>query len=114
MALGLLSVLQAPGGGRGPRSLHFLVTWVRHPVLFARSLSKRRWSGRTTIGLVMQSLDNSLTVSAKKVRRGKAKLTSRQGHGAPTPDLDPRRRAGGPPARPRTAEPSTTLIPGCP
>ncbi|MFC0030020.1 GMC oxidoreductase [Micromonospora chaiyaphumensis] len=85
LALGLLSVLQAPGGGRGPRSLHFLVTWVRHPVLFAHSLSRRRWSVRTIIGLVMQSLDNFGTGSGKKVRRGKAKLTSRQGHGAPSP-----------------------------
>jgi cholesterol oxidase len=88
-AMGLLAVLQAPGAGRGPRWLRFLGTCVRHPVLLARSLSKRRWSERTIIGLVMQSLDNSLTVSAKKVRRGKAKLTSRQGHGAPNPGWIP-------------------------
>ncbi|BFU43836.1 FAD-dependent oxidoreductase [Krasilnikovia sp. MM14-A1004] len=88
-AMGLLSVLQVPGGGRGPRWLRFLATGARHPVLLARSLSKRRWSERTIIGLAMQSLDNSLTVSTKKVRGGKAKLTSRQGHGAPNPSWIP-------------------------
>ena len=33
---------------------------------FARSLSVRRWSERTVIGLVMQSLDNSLTVAPRR------------------------------------------------
>ncbi|WP_051371519.1 GMC family oxidoreductase [Streptomyces sp. 142MFCol3.1] len=88
-AMGLLAVLQAPGGGRGPRWLRFLATCIRHPVLLARSLSKRRWSERTIIALVMQSLDSSLTVSPKKVRRGTAKLTSRQGHGTPNPNWIP-------------------------
>ncbi|MFI7413840.1 GMC oxidoreductase [Streptomyces sp. NPDC049627] len=88
-SMGLLGVLQVPGGGRGPRWLRFLATSVRHPVLFARSLSKRRWSERAIIGLVMQSLDNSLTVSLKRVRRGKGVLTSHQGHGAPNPTWIP-------------------------
>ncbi|WP_324616578.1 GMC family oxidoreductase [Streptomyces sp. NRRL B-3229] len=88
-AMGLLSVLQVPGGGRAPRWLRFLATAAAHPVLLVRSLSNRRWSERTIIGLVMQSLDNSLTVSPKKSWRGTTKLTSRQGHGAPNPTWIP-------------------------
>ncbi|MFE0511445.1 GMC family oxidoreductase N-terminal domain-containing protein, partial [Streptomyces sp. NPDC058964] len=84
-SMGLLAVLQAPGGGRGPRWLSFLATSVRHPVLFARSLSKRRWSERAIIGLVMQSLDNSLTTHLKPTGVGKGLLTARQGHGSPNP-----------------------------
>ncbi|MCZ2526926.1 MULTISPECIES: GMC family oxidoreductase [Streptomyces] len=88
-AMGALSVLQVPGGGRAPRWLAFLGTCVRHPVMFARSLSNRRWSERTIIGLVMQSLDNSLTTYRKPKGLGKGLLTSRQGHGAPNPDWIP-------------------------
>ncbi|MGW2727879.1 GMC oxidoreductase [Streptomyces sp. NPDC001494] len=88
-SMGLLAVLQAPGGGRAPRWLSFLATAARHPLLFARSLNRHRWSERAIIGLVMQSLDNSLTVSLKRVRRGKGVLTSRQGHGAPNPTWIP-------------------------
>jgi cholesterol oxidase len=49
------------------------------------SLDLRGWSERTVIALVMQSRDNSLVVSAKRGRFGRAKLTSRQGYGEPNP-----------------------------
>lgn len=45
---------------------------ARHPLTFARSLSLRRWSERTVILLVMQTLDNELRVRLN--RRGR--LTS--------------------------------------
>jgi hypothetical protein len=83
------------GGGWLPRPARFVATAARHPVDFARSLSVRRWSERTVIGLVMQSLDNSLTVSAKPhnlLRRmgfDGVGLTSRQGHGQPNPTWIP-------------------------
>ncbi|GLZ75347.1 cholesterol oxidase [Actinorhabdospora filicis] len=82
-AMGLLSTIQVPGGGRGPRWLRFLAAAVRHPLVFARSLSVRRWSERTVICLVMQTHDNSLTT---RLRRGR--LTSVQG-GAPNPGYIP-------------------------
>ncbi|MEU6175219.1 GMC oxidoreductase [Streptantibioticus parmotrematis] len=88
-AMGALSILQVPHGGRLPRSLAFLANSARHPVLTARSLSNRRWSERTIIGLVMQSLDNSLTTYRKRGGVGKGLLTARQGHGAPNPDFIP-------------------------
>lgn len=89
-AMGLLTTIQVPGGGRIPRWLRYVGLILRHPAVFARSFSNRRWSERTIIGLVMQSLDNSLTTS---VRRGpfggRKKLTSEQGHGEPNPTWIP-------------------------
>ncbi|MFI9625379.1 GMC oxidoreductase [Streptomyces sp. NPDC052042] len=82
-AMGALSILQVPYGGH--RVLGWLGNMARHPVLALRSLSNRRWSERTIIGLVMQSLDNSLTTYRKPGGVGKGLLTARQGHGAPNP-----------------------------
>jgi cholesterol oxidase len=87
--MGLLATILVPGDGRVPRSLRFAVQAVRRPVVFARSLSVRRWSERTVIGLVMQSLDNSLTVSPRRGLLGGVRLTSRQGHGQPNPTWIP-------------------------
>jgi cholesterol oxidase len=87
--MGLLATILVPGDGRAPRPLRFAAQAVRRPVVFARSLSVRRWSERTVIGLVMQSLDNSLTVSARRGLLGGVRLTSRQGHGEPNPTWIP-------------------------
>ncbi|MEU0302808.1 GMC family oxidoreductase [Streptomyces sp. NPDC006175] len=82
-AMGALTILQVP------YSTHRVLSWfgnvARHPVLTMRSLSNRRWSERTIIGLVMQSLDNSLTAYRKPGGVGKGLLTARQGHGSPNP-----------------------------
>ncbi|WP_441245694.1 GMC family oxidoreductase N-terminal domain-containing protein [Kitasatospora sp. McL0602] len=93
-AMGALSVQQVPGVGRGPRWLRYAVTAARHPVIFAQSMNQHRWSEKTIIGLVMQSLDNSITVSLKKSGPGKGKLTSSQGHGAPNPTWIPAAEEG--------------------
>ncbi|MGW0782065.1 GMC oxidoreductase [Streptomyces sp. NPDC002913] len=82
-AMGALTILQVP------YSTHRVLSWfgnvARHPLLTMRSLSNRRWSERTIIGLVMQSLDNSLTAYRKPGGVGKGLLTARQGHGSPNP-----------------------------
>ncbi len=83
-AMGLLTTLMTDGGGRMPRALRLLGAIARHPRTFARSLDKRHWSERTVIALVMQSLDNSITV-----RRRFGRLVSRQGHGTPNPTWIP-------------------------
>jgi cholesterol oxidase len=83
-AMGVLNAPLTEGGGRIPRWLRLLGAIARHPVLIARSASVRRWSERTIILLVMQTLDNSIRV----VRR-KGKLTSEQGHGTPNPTWIP-------------------------
>ncbi|PZT76191.1 MULTISPECIES: GMC oxidoreductase [unclassified Streptomyces] len=82
-AMGGLTILQVPF------SSHRVLAWfgnlAKHPTLALRSLSNRRWSERVIIGLVMQSLDNSLTAYRKPRGLGKGLLTARQGHGAPNP-----------------------------
>jgi cholesterol oxidase len=72
-----------------PRPVRFLGLAARHPGDFVRSLSMRRWSERSVIALVMQSLDNSLVVRARRGLGGRVKLTSRQGHGVPNPTWFP-------------------------
>ncbi|GFH70983.1 cholesterol oxidase [Streptomyces diastaticus subsp. diastaticus] len=84
-AMGGLTILQVPYAENSSRVAGFLANCARHPLLVIRSLSNRRWSERTIIGLVMQSLDNSLTTYRKPKGIGKGLLTARQGHGAPNP-----------------------------
>ena len=84
-AMGLLATLLVDGGGRVPRPLRFLLQILLHPVLFLRSLSVRKWSQRTIITLVMQTLDNSITV--KRGRFGG--LTTGPGHGPANPTWIP-------------------------
>jgi len=84
-SMGGLSILQVPYAEGSSRVMGWLANAARHPTLVLRSLSNRRWSERTIIGLVMQSLDNSLTTYLKPDGVGKGLLTARQGHGAPNP-----------------------------
>jgi cholesterol oxidase len=83
-AMGLLRTLLTDGGSPVPRWRHI----AAHPADL-RLLNLRRWSERAVIALVMQSLDNSLTVSGRRGRFGGHKLTSRQGHGQPNPSWIP-------------------------
>jgi len=87
-AMGLMSVMQVPGGSKVPL-LRFARIALTKPNLALQVMDKRRWSERTIIGLVMQSLDNSIIVERKKSGLGKGQLTSRQGHGAPNPTWIP-------------------------
>ncbi|MDQ0844538.1 GMC oxidoreductase [Streptomyces sp. V1I6] len=87
-AMGGMTVLQVPYRVKG-RVAAWLGNMARHPLLAVRALSNRRWSERTIIGLVMQSLDNSLTTYRKPKGIGKGLLTARQGHGAPNPNQIP-------------------------
>ncbi|MFG2801496.1 GMC family oxidoreductase N-terminal domain-containing protein [Streptomyces pseudovenezuelae] len=84
-SMGGLSILQVPYAEGSSRVMAWLANAAKHPLLVLRSLSNRRWSERTIIGLVMQSLDNSLTTYLKPDGVGKGLLTARQGHGAPNP-----------------------------
>ncbi|MYQ78010.1 MULTISPECIES: GMC oxidoreductase [unclassified Streptomyces] len=82
-AMGGMTIVQVPYSAHRVRA--WLANLVKHPTIAARSLSNRRWSERVIIGLVMQSLDNSLTAYRKPSGIGKGLLTARQGHGAPNP-----------------------------
>jgi len=57
------------------------------------ALDNRKWSQRSMIALVMQTRDNSLTVSGRRRLSGHT-LTSRQGHGEPNPAWIPAGHAG--------------------
>jgi cholesterol oxidase len=57
----------------------------RHPGALGGVFDLRAWSERTVIALVMQARDNSLTLFAKRGPLGRARLSSRQGHGEPNP-----------------------------
>ncbi|MEO7069122.1 MAG: GMC family oxidoreductase [Nostocoides sp.] len=82
--MGSLSTIAVPKG-RVPRPLRFFWELAKDPAVLVRLMpTTRNFSERTIIGLVMQSLDNSLVVSR---RRGR--LTSRQGHGKPNPTYIP-------------------------
>jgi len=87
-AMGLLATILVDGGGRVPRQLRFLGKVLLHPMGFLRSLSVHRWSERSILLLVMQSLDNKIRVSLKKGILG-TRLTSRQDSDTPNPSYIP-------------------------
>ncbi len=89
-AMALLSTLMTDGGGSIPRPVKWLSQALRHPLrLLAHYAGMRRWSENSTIALVMQTFDNSITVRPKRGLFGRYKLTSTQGHGLPNPTWIP-------------------------
>jgi cholesterol oxidase len=87
--MALASTTMTDGGGRLPRWVTFLRQVVAHPHRLLATMLPWRWSERTMIMLVMQSRDNSLTVSQRRGPFGLRWLTSRQGHGDPNPSWIP-------------------------
>jgi cholesterol oxidase len=87
-AMGLLNTFLTEGGTRRHRWLQFFLTLLRHPIR-VRMLIPRRWSERVIILLVMQSLNNSITVLRKRTWLGRRRLTSEQGQGEPNPSWIP-------------------------
>jgi cholesterol oxidase len=86
-SMGLLqSVLT--DGDKGPRWREALREVRRNPRDLKKLFWLKGWAEQTIIVLVMQSLDNSLTVSRKK-GRFRDKLVSKQGHGEPNPTWIP-------------------------
>jgi cholesterol oxidase len=83
-AMGLLNTVLTDGGTRRSRWLQFAAILLRRPAL-VRLLVPRRWSERVIILLVMQTLNNSITVQRKRFGR----LTSVQGEGEPNPTWIP-------------------------
>jgi cholesterol oxidase len=80
-AMGLLGTL-AVAAGRLPRPLRWLGALLRHPLDALRNLIPFGWAKRTVVVLVMQSLDNALTLVRKRRWLGRA-LGSRRDPGAP-------------------------------
>lgn len=85
-AMGLLTtLLTPPKTGRMPRATGLVKELIANPAaLVAWFPPGTHFADSTVIGLVMQSLDNSLTTSLR-TRRGRRRLVSSQGHGEPNP-----------------------------
>ncbi|WP_431901017.1 FAD-dependent oxidoreductase [Amycolatopsis thermoflava] len=88
-AMSLLQTIATDGSVPTPRWLQAVRFLVKHPVQSAKLLNGYRWSERTVILLVMQSLDNSITTYTKRGLFGRRKYTSKQGHGEPNPTFIP-------------------------
>jgi cholesterol oxidase len=83
-AMALLRTLLVDGGGPVPRWLKFGGQLARRPWDVARLPNVRNWSRRTIIALVMQNVDNSVTVSPRHGLFGWT-MRSQPGHGVPSP-----------------------------
>jgi cholesterol oxidase len=83
-SMGLLATILVPVSGRLPQPLRFLRHAVTRPITFLRSLWVRRWSERSVILLVMQSIGNSIRLSRKHGRLG-TRITSETEEGEPIP-----------------------------
>jgi len=87
--MGALATVLVPGDrGLGARLGSLVSQVLRSPVRQFRLGNLRRWSERGIIALVMQTADNSLTLSLRR-RFGRWVMTSAQGHGEPNPSYLP-------------------------
>jgi cholesterol oxidase len=86
-AMGLLQSVLVPGGRWRP--LRWLGRLLAAPQVSLRMPWLRRWSQRTIVVLVMQSLDNSVTVGWRRAWYGRRRLFAVPGHGAPNPTWIP-------------------------
>lgn len=86
-----MSLLQTAltDGGDGNRLMKVVRELGANPRFAARLAKPKGWSERTVIALVMQSLDNSITVRGERDKLGRFRLRSTQGHGTPNPDWIP-------------------------
>jgi cholesterol oxidase len=85
--MGLLITALTDGDKPYPRFLSWLGQLIRHPRQLSW-FSVRRWSEKSIILLVMQTLDNSITVSGGR-RFGRFGLVSTKGHGESNPTWIP-------------------------
>lgn len=84
-AMGLLATRLTDFGGSGSDLVAWLVGLARHPIEALRLLWVRGWSKRTVIALIMQSVDNSLTVSGARTWAGRWRLRTQPGDGVSNP-----------------------------
>ncbi len=86
----LLYTLLVGDGTRLTRPLKLLAQILRHPKRFAKTLWPRRWSSRTIIVLVMQTLDNAIALRPKRNKRtGAVRLQTEQDPERPIPTFIP-------------------------
>jgi len=88
-AMGLLTTALTDGGTPRQRLRQWWQTARSNPGLLFKTIIPYHWSERVIILLVMQSLNNSITVFRSRNRFGRARLRSRQGIGEPNPSWIP-------------------------
>jgi cholesterol oxidase len=86
-AMSLMQTVATDGSLPKSRLSQALRSMARHPVTWLKMVNPRRWSERTLLLLVMQSLDNSITTYTKSGLFGRRRFTSKQGHGEPNPSF---------------------------
>jgi len=88
-SMSALYTLMVGDGTRVTRPLKLLGTMLRHPVKLLRTISPRGWSRRTIIVLVMQTLDNAISLVPKRTPRGGIRLQTEQDPERPNPTFIP-------------------------
>ena len=84
-AMGLLATRLTDFGDSGSDLVAWLLGLARHPIEALRLLWVRGWSQRTVIALIMQSVDNSLTVFGARNWAGRWRLRTQPGDGVSNP-----------------------------
>lgn len=84
-----LYTLMVGDGTRVTRPLRWLAHVLAHPIRLLKILFPRHWSRRTIILLVMQTLDNAITLRARKGPFGTFWLTTEEHAERPTPTFIP-------------------------
>ncbi len=85
-----LNTLMVGEGTRVTRPLQLLAAIARHPGRFARlQLNRWRWSERTIVILVMQTLDNAMALRPKRRLLGGVRLQTEQDPAKPNPTFIP-------------------------
>ncbi len=85
----LLETVMSDGQEGVPRYKQWAREAIKHPWDVVRSVYVRRASEKGIIALVMQNVNNSITVAGERTRSGRFRLRSRQGEGAPNPSWIP-------------------------
>ncbi len=94
-SMSLLFTLLTGRGTTRTRPFAWLGQVIRHPVNFLRTFWPFKWSRRTVILLVMQTLDNAIRLRPKQApARARRAPPDRAGPRSPQPDLHPRGRRG--------------------
>lgn len=88
-AMSSLFMLLTGGGKSAPRPFLALTGALRHPLRFMKSLWPFKWSRRTMIVLVMQTLDNAISFKPKKRLFGGVTLKTAQDPEKPIPTQMP-------------------------
>lgn len=88
-AMFLLGTVLSDGAEGVPRYRQWARAALDRPQDVLRSFWVRGASERGIIALVMQNLNNSITLNGERTRAGRFRLRSRQGEGAPNPSWIP-------------------------